>query len=134
MQCCHFQEGYLAEPQNQEEHDLVSAFITAAINGDQENIWWIGATDMFNEGSYVWLSGAPWSFSMWAEGEPSLNKTGNEDCAAISPQSRGYGWVDLDCEAEEWNAVFGHHAVCEKYATPALPPLASGAVLSPAST
>ena len=69
------------------------------------------------------MSGAPWSFAPWGEGEP--NQNGNEDCAAIDPQNEGYGvrmvlelgltspqWMDLDCSQE--NHGVPHYLVCEK--------------------
>ena len=35
------------------------------------------------------MSGAPWSYDHWGEGEP--NQAGNEDCGAFDPQNENYG-------------------------------------------
>ena len=66
-----------------------------ANGGDKQNAWWLGGTDLHNEvrsqiihncwyksdydtksvdptivqGSWIWMSGAPWSFAPWGEGE-----------------------------------------------------------------
>ena len=41
----------------------------------------------------VWMSGAPWSYDHWGEGEP--NQAGNEDCGAFDPQNENYGVRDV---------------------------------------
>ena len=33
--------------------------------GQNQNTWWIGATDLHHEGSFIWMSGAPWSYEHW---------------------------------------------------------------------
>ena len=76
MQCCYFQNSYLAEPQNQEETDKINTYLTISTGGDRANTWWMGATDMHHEGGWVWMSGNPWSYENWNEGEP--NQNGNE--------------------------------------------------------
>ena len=75
------------------------------MGGDKQSSWWMGATDLHHEGSWVWMSGAvrlstsnhsqycllqPWSYEHWNEGEP--NQNGNEDCGAFDSQAEGYGW------------------------------------------
>ena len=59
----------------------------AANGGDLQNTWWMGATDMHHEGGWLWMSGAPWSWENWNDGEP--NQNGNEDCGAFDSQG-GY--------------------------------------------
>ena len=75
LQCCYYQQGYLAEPQNQAEQDTINSYLTiceqqisrldiskydtifqhflSAIGGDRQNSWWMGATDMHHEGGWV---------------------------------------------------------------------------------
>ena len=36
-------------------------------------------------GSWLWMSGAPWSYANWNQGEP--NQNGNEDCGAFDSQA-----------------------------------------------
>merc|ERR1711874_455139 len=78
--------------------------------GGQQNTWWMGATDMHHEGGWSWMSGAPWSFENWNEGEP--NQNGNEDCGAFDSQADGFKWMDLECNSA--NHGVPHYAVCEK--------------------
>ena len=68
---------------------------SSANGGDKQNAWWLGGTDLHSEvrsqiihnfwyksdydtksvdptivqGSWIWMSGAPWSFAPWGEGE-----------------------------------------------------------------
>jgi len=110
MQCCYFQHGYLAEPLSEEENTQIKTYLLMANGGDANNYWWIGGTDMHHEGDWSWLSGAPWMFEAWGEGEP--NQSGNEDCTAYNGQA-GNTWMDLSCEQDD---VLGMptHVICEK--------------------
>merc|ERR1712121_21457 len=87
MQCCYYQGGYLAEPQNAEETEKINTYLTISNGGDKQNSWWFGGSDLHHEGSWVWMSGAPWGYENWNEGEP--NQNGNEDCTAFDSQG-GY--------------------------------------------
>jgi len=110
MQCCYFQHGYLAEPLNAEENDKIKTYLQISVGGDLQQYWWIGGTDMHHEGSWTWMSGAPWMFDSWADGEP--NQNGNEDCTAYDCQA-GFGWMDLYCDSDDTLGM-PHHVVCEK--------------------
>merc|ERR1712002_71305 len=109
MQCCYFQHGYLAEPTSQEEQDKIKQYLVISNGGDKQNTWWIGGTDLHHEGSWIWMSGAPWSFAPWADGEP--NQNGNEDCTGMDPQA-GFKWMDIACDSD--NHGVPHYVVCEK--------------------
>merc|ERR1712061_185367 len=106
---CYLQRGYLAEPLSEEEQTKINTYLTISNGGNVQNTWWIGGIDLHQEGVWTWMSGAPWSYEHWGEGEP--NQNGNEDCLAIDPQQAGYGWMDLNCAGD--NAV-PRYAVCEK--------------------
>ena len=128
MQCCYFQNSYLAEPQNEAETDKINTYLTISTGGDRANTWWMGATDMHHEGGWVWMSGNPWGYENWNEGEP--NQNGNEDCGAFDSQADGFKvsderwifkknlklfspqWMDLECNSA--NHGVPHYAVCEK--------------------
>ena len=88
MQCCYYQNSYLAEPQTEAESSKINTYLTISTGGDRQNTWWMGATDMHHEGGWAWMSGAPWNYENWNEGEP--NQNGNEDCGAFDSQADGF--------------------------------------------
>merc|ERR1712088_671661 len=100
---------YLAEPLSEEEQTKINTYLTISNGGNMQSTWWIGGIDLHQEGVWTWMSGAPWSYEHWGEGEP--NQNGNEDCLAIDPQQAGYGWMDLSCAGDN---VVPRYAVCEK--------------------
>jgi len=52
--------------------------------------FWSGFTDVAQEGTWVWSSGEPVTYTNWHPGEP--NNAGNEDFADMS----GPGWNDIE--------------------------------------
>lgn len=55
------------------------------------SLLWIGFTDQTAEGTWVWISGEPVTYTNWAPGEP--NNLGNEDYAVMNWS--GIKWNDL---------------------------------------
>merc|ERR1719186_766180 len=86
-------QGFLAEPSSQEEHDTIKARL-AIIDGDVHTSYWLGGVDYFEEGVWQWANGDPFTFTQWHEGEP--NNVDNEDCLSMSSQD-SYEWQDLGC-------------------------------------
>jgi hypothetical protein len=56
--------------------------------------FWIGASDLVQEGRWLWNGGAPLGFSNWAMGEPN-DFQGREDCV-VKTMPVG-SWNDLPC-------------------------------------
>jgi len=110
MECCYYQNAYLAEPTSEAENQMINSYLTILNSGDNANTWWLGGTDMHNEGGWLWMSGSPWSYTYWDEEEP--NQNGNEDCAAINAD-QAYKWMDLSCDAAE-HMGYPHYTICEK--------------------
>ncbi len=54
--------------------------------------YWIGATDLAVEGTWVWVDGTPFTFTDWWSGEP--NNVGNEDYLAYDLRSGAWAWND----------------------------------------
>merc|ERR1719508_283771 len=112
MECCYYNKGYPAEPMNQAEQDKIMEYIQVADGGSLGlTAWWLGGNDLHREGSWVWPSGQPFTFTNWVEGEPN-DSNGEEDCIAIdSPKE--YKWMDLNC-TEPMHGAVTHFAVCER--------------------
>ncbi|XP_009668594.2 C-type lectin domain family 10 member A-like isoform X2 [Struthio camelus] len=83
----------------------------AIIDSEQENkflanqvmetrVFWLGLTDMHNEGDWQWVDGRPLSLRLWNSGEPNNVGLNGEDCATIYSSGR---WNDALCSrAESW--------------------------------
>ena len=56
---------------------------------------WIGANDGAEEGTWTWISGAPFEFAAWLPNEP--NNFNREDCAELHADM--WQWNDFDCGA-----------------------------------
>ena len=65
MNDCKARGGHLATITSAAEN----AFITSRFDGS-ERIW-LGGSDAMSEGSWQWVTGEPWSFSGFGEGEPN---------------------------------------------------------------
>jgi len=77
---------------------------------DAARQWWIGLSDVDDEGSWVWTDGATASFTHWRAGEPSEWPTSDrEDCCETAPD----GWNDEDCVVRDPQPY-----VCESTALP----------------
>ncbi|MDI9242466.1 lectin-like protein [Fusibacillus kribbianus] len=83
---CEDEGGHLATITSAEEQAAIEA-----LNVQDANLW-IGA-NLDDSGAWAWVTGEPWSYTNWNEGEPnnSSNVAPNETCAAVWPK----GWNDL---------------------------------------
>lgn len=80
---------HLATITSAAENDFVEASLLPASPVNRSH-YWLGATDAASEGSFLWLTGEPFSFTDWAGDEP--NNSGNEDYLAYDFRS-GAGWA-----------------------------------------
>jgi hypothetical protein len=74
------QGGYLAGIDDAAENTYILNRVAAVI-GSGTN-YWIGLNDAATEGTYVWTSGQPFSYSNWQAGQPD-DSGGNEDYAHV---------------------------------------------------
>lgn len=59
---------------------------------------WIGASDLYNEGSFNWTDGKPVAYQRWVRGEPSGGRRGREeDCAVMTADPHWARWKDEYC-------------------------------------
>ena len=123
-------EAKLVSFENEEKfdgfHDALSNLITAkglnpntAADGGGAKYVWLGATDQFNEGTWIWENGSQMTFNNWGSGaygsEP--DNFNNQDGLALglenwptgSAPGAGYGdagyWNDIDTSNELYFVV-----------------------------
>ncbi len=91
--------GHLVSITNQAEQDFLDkAFLSGASRGQ---VYWIGLNDAAAEGTFVWSSGEPVSYTDWYWGEPNDYYTG-EDYGVVNWQY-GNGFTgDLSARGA-WN-------------------------------
>jgi hypothetical protein len=105
-------QGHLATiTSQQEENFVVNKWPCIGLEDPTRNPWdctdrearvWFGATDEASEGDWQWITGEPWGYIDWANGEP--NSSGNEDCIEYRDADGGY-WNDDDCTNSRWYLV-----------------------------
>ncbi|XP_028584276.1 mannose-binding protein-like [Podarcis muralis] len=79
----------LATPKNAAENAALAEIVKR-----NSKIVFLGINDIQTEGRFVYVNGAPLSYTNWKQGEP--NNSGNkEDCVTIVEDGQ---WNDLDCE------------------------------------
>ena len=86
--------GHLASIQSPEEHKFVADL---GLVSDEE-IAYLGGSDLGEEKKWVWTDGTPFEYTNWLEGEPN-NSLGDEDCMMLWKQ-KGDKWNDTACSRE----------------------------------
>uniref|UniRef100_A0A3B3VWA1 C-type lectin domain-containing protein n=1 Tax=Poecilia latipinna TaxID=48699 RepID=A0A3B3VWA1_9TELE len=84
---------------------------------EEQDMFWIGLTDLKEEGKWFWVDGSPQdkSLTFWKDGEPdNASKDGADsaDCARMGRKIEAQGlksWFDISCN-------FPHKSICEKTA------------------
>jgi hypothetical protein len=97
--------------QSAQDTCLAQAGHLVTIQDEAENLYvyqlshgqtWLGATDKFNEGTWVWVSGEPWQYTNWRSGQPDNNSQSEDHLAYYEAKP---SWGDVG----EFNMFF----VCE---------------------
>ena len=110
---CKKNGGYLVEIESQEEQDALLAWIWEEVERVegvevlppyQNPLFWIGLTDVFHDGTWVWDQfGRPLAFSRWEEKEPEdyarwrASSSQGQHCAAINLEIGGL-WMQVSCD------------------------------------
>lgn len=100
--------GHLATITSLSEWQQMTNQIGSAITNN--HYWWLGASDVEQEGVWRWVTGEAFSFSCWASGEPSgTGVNGKEDYVCLSSQ---WTWYDA---AHSIQFPFGYVLEYEPY-------------------
>lgn len=86
----------------------------ASVGSEEENNFikslgrnfWIGGSDLAQEGTYVWSDGTDWTYDNWIPGEP--NGRTRENCVVANWHGSGL-WNDGPCDYDDYDAY-----TCEK--------------------
>jgi cysteine-rich repeat protein len=100
LQACASKGGYLASVTSQAEQDFVFGVL---IDKSVLLPRWLGLTDLATEGTFVWSSGEPFSYTHWGAQQPD-NYNDAEDC------------VEMYHVTGEWNddnCTYEYEYVCE---------------------
>lgn len=83
---CEAMGGHLATITSEEEQQELNSY-----NGGNHNLWIGGYKNA--DGQWCWVTGEPWKYENWGEGEPnnSSNVVADESCVAMWPEK----WNDL---------------------------------------
>ncbi len=100
--------GHLATVRSQAEHDFLNATFHNYQGVDID--LWIGFNDAAVEGTFVWSSGEPVTYTNWDTGEPN-DAGGNEDYANLRKNNPNALWNDLPDNPTGFHA--GPHGVVE---------------------
>ncbi|XP_077864838.1 L-selectin-like [Saccoglossus kowalevskii] len=101
-EACESINAHLAEIRSDEDN----SYVVAMLPPEAESVW-IGANDIYNENSFVYVNGGQVTYADWSPGQPDDYRR-NEDCVEIR---NIHGWNDLPCTLRPWGYV------CENYIT-----------------
>lgn len=89
--CGNFGYGMVQIDSAEEERQIVRRLR----NTWDDRIWWLGATDRDEEGTFTWLSGDPVTYASWEPGQPDAHLA-SQDCLGLwaNPGT----WYDMRCE------------------------------------
>jgi len=93
---CSMRGGYLVTIQDSAENEFVHELSPGRT--------WLGATDKDKEGNWTWVTGEPWTYTNWGEGEPNSIHD-NEDYLGTTSENIWYDWSEGFREnfVCEWN-------------------------------
>ncbi|XP_078091873.1 C-type lection lectoxin-Enh3-like [Mustelus asterias] len=85
--------SHLASIHWENQNDLMGKMITE-VSGSPVHAW-IGLSDIYKEGTFLWTDGSQTDFTKWNQGQPD-NHHSNEDCAHLGNGQQKL-WNDLPC-------------------------------------
>ncbi|XP_027514430.1 macrophage mannose receptor 1-like [Corapipo altera] len=112
---CEGEEGYLATVESRYEQ----AYLTSLVGLRPEKYFWLGLSDVENQGTFRWADGEAASFTHWDAGMPGSSP----GCVAMRTGTAAGLWDVLDCETKQ-------KYICKQWAKGAtIPPIPTTAVV-----
>uniref|UniRef100_A0A8C3N4W0 Uncharacterized protein n=1 Tax=Geospiza parvula TaxID=87175 RepID=A0A8C3N4W0_GEOPR len=112
---CEGEEGYLATVESRYEQ----AYLTSLVGLRPEKYFWLGLSDVQDQGTFSWASGEAVSFTHWDAGMPG----NNPGCVAMKTGTAAGLWDVLDCETKQ-------KYICKQWAKGAtVPPVPTTALV-----
>ncbi|NWR94085.1 MRC1 protein, partial [Furnarius figulus] len=112
---CEGEEGYLATVESRYEQ----AYLTSLVGLRPEKYFWLGLSDVEDQGTFRWTNGEAVSFTHWDAGMPGSNP----GCVAIRTETAAGLWDVLDCETKQ-------KYICKQWAKDAtIPPIPTTALV-----
>ncbi len=99
IQFCEYDGGSLAEIIDEHNQKAIEMFLEA-VDPSGEYRYWIGLTDIFHEGTFIWATtGEKATYFNWISGQPDNRNNGTEHFVDIVSTPNGREWNDCsnDC-------------------------------------
>ena len=95
---CQQEGGHLASIPTED----VNNFVWEEMERQGQNHFWIGGSDLEEEGVWNWNDCSLWNFTFWEAGEPN-NNNGEQHCLQHWAHHfyDAHGWDDYECETEK---------------------------------
>jgi hypothetical protein len=103
----------LAEIIDEHNQKAIEMFLLTA-DPAGEHFYWIGLTDLFHEGNFIWAStGEKATYLNWRKGEPNNANNRTEHFVHIGPISFERKWNDILNDCEDMYPFYASFALCQ---------------------
>ncbi|CAG2213716.1 CD206 [Mytilus edulis] len=101
---CQNESGDLIVVDSESKDKQFLVYLNEIHNMTSVQRWWIGGSDVWNEGQFEWISGQNITYTNWGPGQPddaSNDGTTNADCIQyfFRQVDQSFAWLDLRCNS-----------------------------------